>query len=77
MVINAIVYVVFFIFMIIFSLKGCDEFDRTVENENAVRNATEERKRSSNCKPILDQDGLIWQRSSYQVGIGVYICVAH
>ena len=77
MVINAIVYVVFFIFMIIFSLKGCDEFDRIAEHENAVRKATEERKRSSDYKPILEQDGLIWQRSSYQVGIGVYMCVSH
>ena len=63
--------------MIPFSFKGYDEFDRIAEHETAVRKATEERKRRSDYKPILEQDGLIWHRSSYQVGIGVYICVAH
>ena len=41
-------------------------FQLLVEHENAVRKATEERKRRSDYKPILEQDGLIWQHYSYQ-----------
>lgn len=53
-------------------IKGLRHFRRLskyqllAEHENAVRKATEERKRRSDYKPILEQDGLIWQRSSYQ-----------
>lgn len=53
-------------------IKGLRHFRRLskyqllAEHENAVRKATEERKRRPDYKPILEQDGLIWQRSSYQ-----------
>lgn len=53
-------------------IKGLRHFRRLskyqliAEHETAVRKATEERKRRSDYKPILEQDGLIWQRSSYQ-----------
>ena len=41
-------------------------FQLLVEHENVVRKAIEERKRCFDYKPILEQDGLIWQHSSYQ-----------
>ena len=41
-------------------------FQLLVEHENAVRKATKEWKRHSDYKPILEQDGLICHRFSYQ-----------
>lgn len=48
------------------NFRRLSKYQLLAEHENAVRKATEERKRRPDYKPILEQDGLIWQRSSYQ-----------
>ncbi|KAH9303896.1 hypothetical protein KI387_008300, partial [Taxus chinensis] len=42
------------------------KFQRLAEHDNAIKKAAEERQRRLDYKPILEHDGLVWQRSSNQ-----------
>ncbi|GLJ28999.1 hypothetical protein SUGI_0572360 [Cryptomeria japonica] len=42
------------------------KFQLLAEHDNAVKKAVAEREKRLDYKPILEHDGLVWQRSSYQ-----------